>query len=75
MLTHFVYTPTQRDEVRLLAGVQRLSHPYAGRARFGGGNVQQVDHFLHVQSTWQRQGTRPWSRHGGSGARHPSTPI
>ena len=60
-LTHFVYTPTSRDEVRLLGGVQRLSHPYAGRARFGGGNVQQVDRFLQVQSTWQRQGSRPWS--------------
>jgi hypothetical protein len=61
VLSHFVYTPTLRDEVRLIAGAQRLSHPYAGRARFGGGNVQQVDHFLHVQSTWQRQGRRPWS--------------
>jgi hypothetical protein len=61
VLAHFVYTPTSRDEVRLLGGVQRLSHPYEGRARFGGGNVQQVDNLLQVQSTWQRQGSRPWS--------------
>jgi hypothetical protein len=61
LLTHFVYTPTSRDEVRFLGGVQRLSHPYVGRARFGGGNVQQIDQFLQAQTTWQRQGTRPWS--------------
>ncbi|HEV7499472.1 MAG TPA: hypothetical protein VGQ33_05680, partial [Vicinamibacteria bacterium] len=65
LLTHFVYTPSSRDEVRLLGGVQRLSHPYVGRARFGGGNVQQIDQFLQAQTTWQRQGTRPWSLTAG----------
>jgi hypothetical protein len=65
VLGHFVYTPTSRDEVRLLGGVQRLSHPYEGRVRFGGGNVQQVDNLLQIQSTWQRQGSRPWSLTAG----------
>ena len=23
--------------------------------------MQQVDHFLQAQATWQRQGSRPWS--------------
>ena len=36
VLTHFVYTPTSRDEVRFLGGVQRLVPiPMCGRARFG----------------------------------------
>jgi hypothetical protein len=65
VLTHFVFTPNARDEVRFLGGVQRLSHPYAGRARFGGGNVQQIDRFLQAQATWQHTGSRPWSVTGG----------
>jgi len=65
VLTHFVYTPTSRDEVRFLGGVQRLSHPYAGRARFGGGNVQQIDRSLQAQTTWQHQSSRPWSLTAG----------
>ena len=61
VLANLLYTPSSRDQVHFLGGWQRLSHPYTGRARFGGGNVQQVDHFLQAQATWQRQGSRPWS--------------
>lgn len=65
ILTHLVYTPTSRDEVRFLGALQGVAHPYAGRARFGGGDVEQTDRFFQLQSTWQRQGTRPWSLSGG----------
>ncbi len=65
LLAHLVFTPTSRDEVRLLGGVQSLTHAYAGRARFGDGDVREADRFLLAQSTWQRRGTRPWSLSGG----------
>lgn len=65
LLTHLVWTPTARDEARFLGAFQGTLHPYAGRARLGGGDVRQADRFLHVQSTWQRRGTRPWSLTGG----------
>jgi hypothetical protein len=61
LLAHLVFTPRPRDEFRLLAAVQSLTHPYAGRARFGDGDVREADRFLVAQSTWQRRGTRPWS--------------
>ena len=65
LLAHVVFTPAPRDELRLLAAVQSLTHPYAGRARFGDGDVREADRFLLAQSTWQRRGTRPWSLSAG----------
>jgi hypothetical protein len=65
VLAQAVYTPTPRDEVRTLGGYQQLVHPYAGRARFGGADVQQSDHLFTLQSTWQRQGKRPWAVSAG----------
>jgi len=65
-LTHLIYTPNARDEIRVLAGYQGVTHPYAGRARLGGGDIDQSDRFFHVQSTWQERGvTRPWSLTAG----------
>ena len=76
LLTHLVFTPTPRDEVRFLGSVQRLVHPYAGRARFGEDKSQESDRLLQAQSTWQRQGARPWSVTAGvvSGAFDPHLP-
>jgi hypothetical protein len=65
LLAHLVYTRSARDEIRFLGGIQALSHPYAGRARFGAGDVSQSDRLLMAQSTWQRQGPRPWSLTAG----------
>jgi hypothetical protein len=61
LLAHLVFAATPRDEVRTIVAVQGLGHPYAGRARFGGGDIQQSDHAALFQSTWQRHGVRPWS--------------
>lgn len=76
LLTHLVFTPSSGDELRFLGAVERLAHPYAGRARFGGGDVRQYDRLLQFQSTWQRRGTRPWSLSGGyvRGVFDPSLP-
>jgi hypothetical protein len=65
LLAHLVWTPTQRDEVRFLGAVQGLEHPYAGRSRFGGGDVAQTDRFLTLQSTWERTTGTRWSVTGG----------
>jgi hypothetical protein len=65
LLAHLIYARSPRDEVRFLGGMQGLSHPYAGRARFGGGDVTQSDRLLMAQSTWQRQGPKPWSLTAG----------
>jgi hypothetical protein len=61
LLAHLVYAKSARDEIRFLGGLQGLSHPYAGRARFGGGDIGQSDLLATAQATWQRQTTRPWS--------------
>ncbi len=76
LLAHLVYVPTPRDEVRFVTTFQGVTHPYEGRARFGGGNVRQSDRFFQLQSTWQRQGPRPWSLSAGlvRGAFHPQLP-
>jgi hypothetical protein len=65
LLAHLVYTPTPSDELRFVSGLQGVSHPYEGRARYGGGDVRQSDRFFQVQSTWQRRGPRPWSLTAG----------
>jgi hypothetical protein len=65
LLAHLVYARSAQDEIRFLGGIQGLSHPYAGRARFGGGDVAQSDRLLMAQSTWQRRGPRPWSLTAG----------
>jgi hypothetical protein len=77
LLAHAVYARSARDEIRFLGGLQALSHPYAGRARFGGGDVAQSDHLLMAQSTWQRQAARPWSVTAGvvRGSFDPQLPL
>ena len=77
LLAHLVYARSPRDEIRFLAGLQALSHPYAGRARFGGGDVAQSDRLLMAQSTWQRQALRPWSVTAGivRGSFDPQLPL
>jgi hypothetical protein len=57
LLAHLVWTPTPRDEGRLLAAFQGADHPYAGRSRFGGANARESDRFLALQTTWERRGT------------------
>jgi hypothetical protein len=77
LLAHLVYARSARDEIRFLGGIQGLSHPYAGRARFGGGDVAQSDRLLMAQSTWQRLGVRPWSVTAGlvRGTFDPKLPL
>jgi hypothetical protein len=65
LLAHMVWTPSRRDEVRFLAAGQGVEHPYAGRARFGGGDVAQKDRFLMLQTTWERTTPARWSVTGG----------
>lgn len=65
LLAHLIYTPAPRDELRFVTGLQAVTHPYEGRARYGGGNVRQSDRFFQLQATWQRQGPRPWSLSAG----------
>jgi hypothetical protein len=64
-LANVVYTPTAVDEFRFVTGLQGVSHPYEGRARYGGGDVSESDRFFQLQSTWQRRGPRPWSVSAG----------
>jgi hypothetical protein len=84
LLTHLVWTPGARDEVRFLGAMQSVEHPYAGRARFSGTGVRESDRFLHLQATWERHGTTPWAVSGGYargsflpdlGARAPTTTV
>jgi hypothetical protein len=65
LLAHVVWTPRAMDEVRFLGAFQGVTHPYAGRVRFEGTDADERNRFLHVQSTWQRQGTKPWSVSAG----------
>ncbi len=65
LLAQLVYTPTLRDEFRFVTGLQGVTHPYEGRARYGGGDVRQSDRFFQQQATWQRRGPRPWSVSAG----------
>ncbi|HEV7501496.1 MAG TPA: TonB-dependent receptor [Vicinamibacteria bacterium] len=65
VLTHLVFTPNARDEVRFMGAIQSLVHPYVGRARFGNGEVEESDRSLQAQGTWLRQGLRPWSLTAG----------
>jgi hypothetical protein len=65
LLAHLVWTPSPRDEVRFLGAGQGVEHPYAGRARFGGGDVPQNDRLLMLQSTWERTAGTRWSLTGG----------
>jgi hypothetical protein len=73
LLAHLVWTPGAQDEVRFLGGVQGVTHPYAGRARFGGADVGETDRFLNLQASWERRGTTRWAVTGGyaRGAFHP----
>ena len=76
LLAHLVHTPSPRDEFRFVTGLQGVSHPYAGRARYGGGDVRQSDRFFQLQSTWQRRSARPWTVSAGyvRGAFQPHLP-
>jgi hypothetical protein len=65
LVAHLVYTPSPRDEFRFLTGLQGVSHPYEGRARFVGGDVRQSDRFFQLQSTWERRDARPWTLTAG----------
>jgi hypothetical protein len=65
LLAQLVWTPAEARELRLLGTLQSARHPYAGRARFGGGDVSQGDHSQQLQATWERRGARPWSISAG----------
>ena len=76
LLAHLVHTPSPRDELRFVTGLQGVSHPYKGRARYGGGDIRQSDRFFQLQSTWQRRSPRPWTLSAGyvRGAFQPQLP-
>jgi hypothetical protein len=64
LFTHMVYAATPRDEVRLIASIQRTRHPSGAGTRFSGGELSQIDRYFHLQSTWERRpttGQPPWS--------------
>jgi len=65
LLASLVYTASTRDEVRLLGAFQSASHPYYGRARFGGGDVPEADRFLNLQAAWDRRGATRWAARAG----------
>lgn len=65
VLAHLVYTPASGDELRVIGAVQATLHPYAGRARFGGGDVREAGSYRQLQSTWEHRGQRPWSLSAG----------
>ena len=77
LLANLIWKRDSRDEVRFLGAAQGTLRPYAGRARFGGGDVREADRFLQFQSTWFRQGPKPWSVSGGYvlGAFDPQLPT
>ncbi len=77
LLANLIWRRNSRDEVRFVGAAQDTLRPYAGRARFGGGDVREADRFLQLQSTWLRQGPRPWSVSGGyvRGAFDPQLPA
>ena len=77
LLANLVWKRDSRDEVRFLGAAQGTLRPYAGRARFGGGDVREADRFLQLQSTWLRRGAKPWSVSGGyvRGAFNPQLPT
>ena len=49
---------TAHDEIRLVASVQGLSRPFAGRAQFRQGDVAEQATFAQLQTTWERQNLR-----------------
>lgn len=65
LLANLVWKRDSRDEVRFIGAMQGTVRPYAGRSRFGGGDVREADHTFHLQSTWLRRGPKPWSVSGG----------
>ena len=65
LLTHLVWKPQAHGELRFVGAFQKTGHPYAGRARFDTGDARQRNHFLNLQATWARRGTRPWALSGG----------
>ena len=58
LFAHVIANPTPKDEIRLVASVQGLSRPFAGRAQFRQGDVAERAAFAQLQTTWERQNLR-----------------
>jgi len=54
LFTHLVFTPDQRDEVRITGWVQRARAPFDTRVAYQQPEAARNDTSVHVQSEWQR---------------------
>ena len=54
IVSHVVITPNRRDEVRVLAWVQRVRSPFAHRTAFGEPEAAERATSVHLQSVWER---------------------
>jgi hypothetical protein len=57
VMTHVVFTPTARDELRFIGLVQGARSPFEHRLAFGQPAASQRATSVHVQSVWER----PWN--------------
>jgi hypothetical protein len=66
-ITHLVFTPTDRDEVRTLGWLQRARYPFAYREAFGQPHASTTDTSAHVQMAWNRRApdAASWQLYGG----------
>ncbi len=55
LFTHLVFTPSSRDEARVIGWVQRSSVPLENRSVFGQPSARDADRALHGQVVWERR--------------------
>jgi hypothetical protein len=55
------FKPSADTHGRVMASVDGLLHPFAGRARFADRNVSQRDNQWHAHTTWEHTGALGWS--------------
>lgn len=55
LLASLVATPRAGEEARLLAGLQQLTRPLAGRALYSDRDRVETDRLAHVQAAWERR--------------------
>jgi hypothetical protein len=54
LFTHFLFTPNDRDEIRIVGWAQRTRSPFEHRVAYGQRDAAQRDTSLHLQAEWQR---------------------
>jgi hypothetical protein len=52
--THLVFTPSTRDEVRLIGWGQHTTSPYENRVQVRQPTSTETDNAVHSQATWER---------------------